>query len=280
MSLTTTVTNSYGHLLSVDPTIYIGYDSREHDAVRVLQHTIKTKSHPESIHTKTLNLQNLRRTGLYRRAPHIDSTCWAETTDSSAKTQHMKDCFDGRPFSTDFSFSRFLVPMLNNYEGYALFMDCDMYFRTTPVELFNFVKQPSQQKYAVWVVKHLDQPSEKTKMYGCPQTTYKKKNWSSFIVWNCGHPSHHNLTVDDVNTKSGSWLHSFSWLQPEEIGSLDESWNFLDNHSDPDIIPKNVHFTTGGPWFKGWTPYREIDRTYSEEWRLLHKTVINQTSSP
>ena len=270
-----TVKNSYGLKVDTSPTIYIGYDPREHEAVRVLQYTIH-KHQKNNINTKTLNLLNLRRSGLYRRAPHIDSTCWAT---GSEEKPYMKDCFDGRPFSTDFSFSRFLVPMLNNYEGYALFMDCDMYFRTNPISLFDFTQQPDQQQYAVWVVKHVDQPKEKTKMYGCPQTSYSKKNWSSFILWNCGHPANHNLTVDDVNTKPGSWLHSFSWLQEDQIGSLDESWNFLDNHSDEKIIPKNVHFTTGGPWFSNWTPKRDIDQTYSDEWKRIKEQSVSEHSN-
>ena len=270
-----TITNSYGLPLKTTPTIYIGYDSREHEAVRVLQYTINRHSSPQHIHTRTLNLHNLRRSGLYRRAPHIDSTCWSETNTN----QHMKDSFDGRPFSTDFSFSRFLVPMLNNYEGYALFMDCDMYFRTNPYELFRDAIKPSQKDYAVWVVKHHDQPNEETKMYGCPQTSYQKKNWSSFILWNCGHPAHHNLTVDDVNTKPGSWLHSFSRLEPSQIGSVDESWNFLDNHSNEKIIPKNVHFTTGGPWFPGWHPKRQVDQNYSFEWQKIYEQLLDSENT-
>ena len=47
------------------------------------------------------------------------------------------DEIDGRPFSTDFSFTRFLVPHLNMYQGIALFMDSDMYLRTDITELFD-----------------------------------------------------------------------------------------------------------------------------------------------
>ena len=59
----------------------------------------------------------------------MKSTCWGDS-------KNMIDCFDQKPFSTEFSFSRFLVPHLNLYEGYAIFMDCDMYFRSDPYELF------------------------------------------------------------------------------------------------------------------------------------------------
>ena len=267
------IQNSYNLPLTTQPVIYIGYDFREHKAVRVLQHSISTHS-TVPIYTKTLNLTNLRRSGLYRRAPHHDSTCWSQNTSSDPTTQHMKDLFDQRPFSTEFSFSRFLVPALNQYEGYALFMDCDMYFRSDPMQLFQYVTQPDQQKYALWCVKHNDQPSEQTKMYGCPQTKYNKKNWSSFVVWNCGHPAHQNLTVDDVNTKPGSWLHQFKWLSSEDlIGALPEEWNFLDNHSPETLEPKNMHFTTGGPWFPNWKPKRDIDHKYSQEWLELEKKI-------
>ena len=122
------------------------------------------KYHLEKQH-KTLNLLNLRRSGLYRRAPHLDSTCWG-------KEKHMKDCFDERPLSTEFSFSRFLIPMLNQYEGWALFMDCDMFFRSDPAELFRIVQKEKIrtrlfERKALWCVKHQDQPTEKTKTTIC-----------------------------------------------------------------------------------------------------------------
>ena len=72
------IQNSYNLPLTTQPVIYIGYDFREHKAVRVLQHSISTHS-TVPIYTKTLNLTNLRRSGLYRRAPHHDSTCWSKT---------------------------------------------------------------------------------------------------------------------------------------------------------------------------------------------------------
>ena len=87
------------------------------------------------------------------------------------------------------------------------------------------------------------------------------------------------LTVDDVNTKPGRWLHNFQWLPDDEIGPLPEAWNWLDGHSDPAIEPANVHFTSGGPWFSKeaglgydtWKPKREIDEKYCREWLELAK---------
>ena len=65
----------------------------------------------------------------------------------------------------------------------------------------------------------------------------------------CAHKSHENLTVDDVNTKSGRWLHNFKWLNDNEIGHIPITWNWLEGYSSESINPKNVHFTRGGPWF-------------------------------
>lgn len=272
------ITNCYGKQVPRLDTIYIGYDPREQAAVDVLIYTIRTlASRPLNI--VTLNATQLRRVGLYRRAPHINSTCWGKP-----RLDHMIDLFDERPFSTEFSFTRFLVPHLNLYEGYALFMDCDMYFREDPCRVFDYCAEDN--KHALWCVKHKYEPApeESTKMYGCPQTRYSRKNWSSFMVFNCGHPAHQNLTVDDVSTKPGRWLHNLMWLDDDMIGDLDEKWNWLDGHSAETVIPANVHFTTGGPWFSKevdlgydtWVPRRTIDKVYVEEWLSLYRSLAVQ----
>lgn len=274
------VLNQNGNLVSRLDTIYIGYDSREQLAVNVLIDSIERNA-SRPLNVVTINELSARRTGLYRRAPDVSSTSW-----SSEKPGDMMDAFDKKPFSTEFSFSRFLVPFLNQLEGFALFMDCDMYFRSDPCELFDSFADPGGP--AVWCVKHGYDDGGSTinddkfgygegrKMYGCPQTKYSRKNWSSFVLWNCAHESNRNLTVDDVNTKSGSWLHKFSWLQDDEIGALPDKWNWLDGHSSEDIDPANVHFTTGGPWFgeTGWKPLREIDEKYANEWVSLSNNLV------
>ena len=86
------------------------------------------------------------------------------------------------------------------------------------------------------------------------QEPYRRKNWSSLIMFNCAHDAHKSLTIDDVNTRMGRWLHGFEWLPDKEadIGKIPEEWNWLDGHSDTKLEAKNVHFTTGGPWFENW----------------------------
>lgn len=241
-------------------TVYIGYDPIEHRAVNVLIDSIlEHASSPLNI--ITLNQNALRRSGMYRRAHIIDEK----------NKKQMIDVFDKKPLSTEFSFSRFLVPALNQYEGHAIFMDCDMYIKSDICEIFE--KYCNDDSKPIMCVKHNYNPVDKIKMYGVKQEQYNMKNWSSFILWNCSHPANLNLTVDDVNTKPGSWLHQFSWLDSDSIGELPHEWNWLDGHSSEELIPKNVHFTTGGPWFDGWTPSRHIDKVYSDEWRILDEKL-------
>ena len=84
------------------------------------------------------------------------------------------------------------------------------------------------QSKAVYCVQHDYTPKEKHKMDGQKQTIYPRKNWSSFILFNCSHSSNKKLSVDLVNSQTGSFLHQFKWLKDNEIGSLDERWNWLE----------------------------------------------------
>ena len=116
---------------------------------------------------------------------------------------------------------------------------------------------------AVYCVKHDYTPKEKHKMDGQKQTIYPRKNWSSFIVFNCSHPSTKKLSVQTVNKESGAFLHQFQWCNDDEIGSLDERWNWLEGwtSSHNNQTPFAVHYTRGGPWFTEWQ-----DVEYAENW--------------
>ena len=60
--------------------------------------------------------------------------------------------------------------------------------------------------------------------------------------------------MDLVNSETGSFLHQFKWLKDNEIGSLDERWNWLEgwtsNHNDKKpyayIIQEAVHGLMNG----------------------------------
>ena len=244
-----------------NPVIYVGYDSRENLAYEVLRESILRYTNKYDIIPLVQN--PLRRAGLYRRSLLIDIE-----TNSAGRV----DEFDCRPFSTDFTFTRFLIPALNQYSGWALFMDSDMFLRTSLEDFFDTYTKNKQ--YAVQCVHHNYNPKAKIKMDGQVQQNYNRKNWSSFVLWNCSHPSNLNLTVDDANLKSGSWLHGFSWLEDDEIGAIHEEWNWLDGWSPESIDAKNVHFTTGGPWFNEWEPQRDIDAQYSSQWKKLKTEIL------
>jgi hypothetical protein len=251
------------------PTIYVGFDPREKTSYTVLKYSaLKYASAPINIYP--IKQKIMRRIGFYRRAWQLGSSSLPKAINDN-DIQH-RDIFDNKPFATDFSFSRFLVPFLHRLEGWALFMDCDMFFRSDPLEIF---QSYCDSQYAVYCVKHNHQPNEKLKMYGNEQYRYSRKNWSSVMLFNCSHEAHHNLTVDDINTKTGLWLHNLSWLQDSEIGTMHEEWNWLDGHSSESIDAKNVHFTRGGPWFRdqGWEPLRPQDEKYEQEWLRLSQEL-------
>ena len=212
--------------------VFVGYDGVESAAYHTLAHSIiKNSSIPVSI--CPINLQ------------------------------HFEKFFD-RPkqagMSNEFSFSRFLVPYLCDYKGWALFMDCDMMMTADINDLVQqYCTDPS---LAVSVVQH-DYKSKVTQKYlGNAQENYPRKNWSSFVLWNAEHPKNKILTPELVAKETGKFLHRFSWLEDSEIGNLPISWNFLVGEYDqPAERPANIHWTLGGPWFND---YQDAD--YAQDW--------------
>ena len=203
--------------------VFVGYDPREDIAYQVCKHSILTKQ--PNAEVRPLVQKELRDAGWYTRP--IDKLA-----------------------STEFTFTRFLVPELCNFEGWALFIDCDMILTTDIAELF----AQADDQYAVMCVQHDYKPKEGTKMDGQTQTVYPRKNWSSAMLINCGHPSNQQLDMDLVNSPeiNGAYLHRFSWLKDEEIGELDHTWNYLVGVYDDLEKPKLIHYTEGGPWFENY----------------------------
>ena len=100
-------------------------------------------------------------------------------------------------------------------------------------------------------------------MEGAVQTLYPRKNWSSMVLYNCGHPANRALTAEVVNRETGAFLHRFQWLGDDLIGSVPETWNWLEGWCDKPKTghPKVIHYTRGGPWFENW---RDVD--YADLW--------------
>lgn len=215
--------------------IYIGWDSREDIAYQVCKQSIlDTASVPVEI--LPLKQKNLKGDGVY----------WRD---------------EDKLASTEFTFTRFLVPTLQDFNGWALFIDCDFVALEDVKHLFD----QRNDKYAVMCAHHDYTPQEGTKMDGQQQTVYPRKNWSSMMLINCAHPSNATLTKDFVNnpTIDGKYLHRFSWLKDSDIGELSHEWNWLVGwYKEPkDGKPKFLHYTEGGPWFDN---YKNCE--YSTEW--------------
>lgn len=210
--------------------IFIGYDSREPVAFSVLaQSIIARATQPVSIHPLALN--HLRR--IYTRVQ--------ESTES-----------------TEFSLTRFLVPYLCDYDGIAIFMDCDMLCRVDIGDVMLHVM--ADPRRAVWCCQHDYQPKSGVKFLGQRQLAYPRKNWSSFMVFDCARCT--SLTPEYVNKSTGLMLHRFWWTNDDQIGALPLEWNWLVGEYDKNPDAKILHYTLGGPWFDG---YEQCD--YADEWR-------------
>jgi lipopolysaccharide biosynthesis glycosyltransferase len=223
--------------------IFIGWDSREDIAYQVARKSILDLA---SIPVEIIPLKQneLRKSGMYWR--DIDQLA-----------------------STEFTFTRFLIPELCNFKGWALFIDCDFVFVCDVKEIFDQI----DNKYAIICAQHDYAPKKTVKMDGQQQTVYPRKNWSSMMLINCGHISNSKLTKEYINddTKSGAFFQRFSWLNDEEIGHLSHEYNWLVGwYKEPENgKPKALHYTEGGPWFLA---YENCE--YADEWQKVYKDYI------
>ena len=219
--------------------VYIGYDPRDAAAFQVCVKSLM-KYASEEVEVVALKDWELRQKGDYYRGYRVDGN------------GQMWDDRDGKPFSTQFSFSRFIVPALEDWgDEWVLFMDADMMFRADVKELFDLIDKTK----AVMCVKHNQIVGEEHKMDGVIQNpnTHGRKNWSSLMLLNPGKCA--DLTRYAANNMSGEWLHSMVWVPDEGIGELPEEWNYLVGYSDPKIDAKIVHHTLGTPDMVGGTEY-------------------------
>lgn len=196
--------------------VFIGYDPREAVAYHVCSNSIiRHSGQPVSLNPLALNiLKDYRET-------HTDG-------------------------SNHFIYSRFLVPHLMDYQGWAIFMDGDMILRSDITELWNL----RDHSKAVMVVKHDYKTKMTTKYLGSKNEDYPCKNWSSMILWNCGHLKNQMLSPEFVQGATGAQLHRFTWLdEQEDVGELPIVWNWLPDELGENCHAKLLHFTLGTPSF-------------------------------
>lgn len=213
--------------------VFVGWDSREDIAFQVCRSSLERHAR-RPVDVVALKQDELRMRGLYLRP--VDPLA-----------------------STEFTYTRFLVPTLAGFAGWALFCDCDFLWQADVAELFAL----ADERQAVMCVKHDHRPPETRKMDDRVQTLYPRKNWSSLVLYNCGHPANRALTAEVVNRESGSFLHQFRWLADDLIGALPGTWNWLEGWDAKPAsgTPSAIHYTRGGPWFDNW---RHVD--YADLW--------------
>jgi hypothetical protein len=221
--------------------VFVGWDSRQAEVYEVCRFSLERRA-SISVEIRPIKLPELRASGLYWRA-------------------------DDPLAATEFTYSRFLTPALAGYSGWALFCDCDFLWLADIAEMVG-LRDPAK---AVQCVQHDHRPPEAHKMDGKIQSIYPRKNWSSLMLLNCGHPAARALTPEVVNRESGSWLHQMRWAADNLIGSLPASWNWLEGWNDPPAarVPKAIHFTRGGPWYDEW---RSV--TFADLWNAERAAML------
>lgn len=189
--------------------VFIGWDHRQPVSYTVLQHSIYTlSSKPVAITPLVLPQLPLKRQGL-----------------------------------TPFTYSRFLVPYLCDYKGWALFLDIDMVLRDDIAKLFNF----RDDKYAVMVSKN-----------------NLRFEWASAMLFNCEKCK--ILTPEYIETASAP--HKISWANEDEIGAFPNEWNHLVGYDRPNPDAKLVHYTQGVPAFEV-----TADSEHASAWTDAHKAA-------
>ena len=173
--------------------VFIGYDDRQAVSYTALQQSIlETASQPVSVTPLILNTLPITRRGL-----------------------------------TPFTFSRFLVPWLCNYQGHALFLDADMFLVSDICEMTRYFNG----EHAISVVRSIAQFEQ-----------------SSVMLFNNAHPKNRTLTPDFIeNTEEN--MHGLCWLDEADIGDMDRKWNQLVGYQDCQGMSGNLHFTMGVPAF-------------------------------
>lgn len=218
-------------------TVAIGFDYREAISFYVLAHSIiRRASRPVSI--VPIALTNLHHIYKRPRSPMQ---------------------------STDFTYSRFLTPYLAGDGAKSVFLDSDM---LCLADIFDLVDNCDM--YAdVSCVKHDYTPCTQDKFLGAKQTAYPCKNWSSLMVFNGHRSAVRRLTPDYVNNASPMDLHQFKWA--DSVSSLDPAWNHLVGEYAPNPNAKLIHFTLGGPYFKGYENCEFADAWFDELRDMQHR---------
>lgn len=189
--------------------VFIGYDHRQPISMNVLASSIYTKSSkPVAIVPLVLPQLPIKRQGL-----------------------------------TPFTYSRFLVPYLCGYKGWALFLDLDMIVMDDIVKLFDM----KDDKYAVMVSKN--------------ELKFER---ASMMLFNCAKCT----MLTPALIESHPNLHSIGWVDDSLVGDLPREWNHLVGYDAARENPKLIHYTQGVPAF-----VQTQDSEHADKWFLEHQKM-------
>jgi len=190
--------------------VFVGYDERQPVAYNVLQHSLHRYAKGR-VQVEPLMLDKLpiERRGL-----------------------------------TQFTYSRFLVPYLCNYEGAAIFMDADVVVKADIGELLAQADGTS----AVQVMQEQD-----------------KFEWASVMLFN--NANCRVLTPEYIDDPSNKLLD----LRWGDVGTFDPEWNHCVNRRTP-MQAKLYHYTEGIPL---WDEVRgsPLDEVWDQEYADATSTV-------
>jgi hypothetical protein len=223
--------------------VFIGWDDAEAQACQVAEYSLFRHASRRLLRRHPISIATLGKK--YQR----------QTT--TMPTGQLFDEISDAPMSTSHAIARFFIPLLMDFSGWALFTDGDVLFRDDVGALFDL----ADPLYAVMVVKHPPLEEEGIKKAGHIQQAYRRKNWSSVMLFNCGHLANRALTLNVLNTWTGRELHAFGWLRDDQIGELPARWNHLVGVNPPDANPAIVHYTLATPDIDG----HEHD-PFADEW--------------
>lgn len=175
-----------------------------------------------------------------------------------------------RDGSNAFTYSRFLIPYLEHFEGWAIFADgADMLCLADVAELEGLY-DPSK---AVQVVKHDYKTSAPRKYIGTTMEAdnrdYPRKNWSSLMLINCAHYAWRQMRPAEVAELPGSYLHRFGFIEDRYIGGLPGEWNHLVGEYAPNVDAKLLHFTLGVPAMPHYSQCEGASEWFAQRERMM-----------
>tara|TARA_Y100000361_G_scaffold151130_1_gene167996 strand:- start:62 stop:1666 length:1605 start_codon:yes stop_codon:yes gene_type:complete len=209
--------------------IYLGYDSNHSDLFDVAE---------KSIHD---SIENIKSGGVAEEYFN-DYKVEVKKLDINAISEYTREYANQ---STEFTYSRFLIPYLENYEGFSFFIDDDYIWKHNPMSLFYFLDPDNAVACVQYDFKHHDE----NKMGGEKNVSYPMKLWSSMMIFNNGHEDCRKLTPEVVNNESGMFLHQFKWT--DKISKIPHDKICTEGYDDSfNETHHAIHYTRGGPWIK------------------------------